>query len=201
MPRVLLDSTPAFPDRTEAIRSGHDTELVSRLNEHVRALVDAGAESVVIACVTAHHFLPRLAPELLARIRSLIDQTTRSLAARDGPYLMLCTEGTRQAAVFGRHPSWVDVAARVTWPNDGDQRGLHRLLYRMKQFGGSSEAVDLVSALRFRYACAGVILGCTELHLVSEALVDRLGESHVLDPLREVALSPFAEVGRPLLRA
>src|SRR5690348_224227 len=46
MPRVLLDSTPAFPDRTEAIRSGHDAELVSRLDAHVRALVEAGAESV-----------------------------------------------------------------------------------------------------------------------------------------------------------
>ncbi|MCI4065658.1 aspartate/glutamate racemase family protein [Micromonospora sp. R77] len=201
LPRVLLDSMPAFPDRTEAIRSGRDTELVRRLDTHLRRLVEAGAEEVVVACFTAHHFLPRLAPELLPRVRSLIDQTVHALAARDGRYLLLCTDGTRQARVFPRHPCWPEVADRVVWPDDGDQRGVHRMLYRMKQGGALTEAADLVSALRSRYRCTGVILGCTELHLVGDRLVERLGGSQVLDPLREIALSLWTRTAQPLLAA
>ncbi|MFC4147345.1 aspartate/glutamate racemase family protein [Micromonospora mangrovi] len=199
LPRVLLDSTPAFPDRTEAIRTGRDAELVRRLDVHLRRLVDAGAEAVVVACFTAHHFLPRLTPELLPRVRSLIDQTVHGLAHRDGRYLLLCTDGTRQARVFPRHPSWPDVAGRVVWPDEGDQRGVHRTLYRMKRGGALAEAADLVSTLRSRYRCTGVILGCTELHLVGDRLVDRLGGPQVLDPLREIALSLWTRAPQPLL--
>jgi len=189
MPHVLLDSAPAFPDRTEAILSGDDAELVYRLNDHLSRLVDAGADSVVIACFTAHHFLPQVDPGLRAYVRSLIGQTISALRQRDGKHLLLCTVGTRRSSVFPRYPGWADLADDVRWLEDADQQALHRLLYRMKRRGPLREAVDVVAALRSRYNCAGVVLGCTELHLVSEDLCELLGETAVVDPLRDIARS------------
>ncbi|GIG92286.1 aspartate/glutamate racemase family protein [Plantactinospora endophytica] len=189
MARVLLDSAPACPDRTEAILNGTGAELVYWLDEHLGRLVDAGADSVVIACFTAHHFLPRLDPRLRAPVRSLIGQAISTLRERDGRYLLLCTVGARRATVFPRDPGWAEVASRVGWPDEADQRAVHDMLYRMKRHGPLREAVDMVRTLRSRYGCTGVVLGCTELHLVSQELCDLLGEANVVDPLREIARS------------
>jgi aspartate racemase len=194
MARVLLDSTPAFPDRTEAILSGNDAELVYRLNRHLAGLVDAGAESIVIACFTAHHFLPQVDPDVRAYVRSLIGQVASALREREGRQLMLCTVGTRQANIFQRYPGWAEVSSRVRWLDDADQRTVHQLLYRMKRSGPLREAVDTIRALRSWYGCAGVVLGCTELHLVSDELCELIGETSVVDPLRDIARSLYGNV-------
>lgn len=188
LPRVLLDSDPAFPDRTESLYGPAGALITRRLAAGLGELIDRGATRVVIACFTAHHFLGTLDRAVLDRLESLVDIALGELAGRAGRFLMLSTTGTSRARIFQSAPQWPRVADRVVLPSADDQRLVHRLVYRMKRDGAVPEVVPAVAELMARYDCAGVVLGCTEFHLVSRELIALLGTEHVVDAMRSVAL-------------
>ncbi len=193
-PRVLLDSDPAFPDRTEAIRLGRVMEMTGRLETRIRSLVAGGADQVVVVCFTAHHFLGLIDPALRAVVVSLVETTVHQLALVPGRFLMLSTEGTERARIFENAPGWDALAHRVVRPTADDQGAVHELIYRMKHEGPLPRAaLSLVGRLLPQYACTGVVLGCTEFHLVSGALAARYGQGRVIDPLRTLAARFAAE--------
>ncbi|AXB42499.1 hypothetical protein A4R43_08145 [Amycolatopsis albispora] len=188
LPRCLLDSDPAFPDRTEAIRAGRDREFSERLRQRLRNLAEQGATRIVLTCVTAHHFTRWLDPGLTGRLISLVDVVLDDLeVGGDGPFLMLATSGTREAKVFESHPRWPAVAHRVLLPPAGTQEEIHRLLYRLKREPAGAEHAGRVEDLVVQYGCRGVIAGCTEVHLLTRWWQARAGGPLVLDPLRSIA--------------
>ncbi|GAB2738843.1 aspartate/glutamate racemase family protein [Amycolatopsis magusensis] len=188
LPRCLLDSDPAFPDRTEAIREGRDVEFTARLRQRLQSLADQGATRIVLTCVTAHHFVRRLDPGLRAKLISLVDVVFDDLeVGGDGPYLLLATSGTRAAKVFESDPRWPSVAHRVVLPPPGPQEEIHRLLYRLKREPVGAELAAQAEDLAARYGCRGVIAGCTEVHLLTRWWRARAGGPPVLDPLRTIA--------------
>lgn len=190
MPRVLLDSDAGFPDRTTAIRAGRSLEITRRLEDRLGGLLDLGATRVVIVCLTAHHFLPMVAPALRTRLVSLVDVTVEELRRRDGRFLMLCTEGTARARIFQEAVGWSSVADRVRFPACEDQALIHRMIYQMKIHGPAPSVLRSVAELRDRYRCTGVVGGCTEFHLVSGELVAQCGQAWVVDALLTIATDP-----------
>jgi aspartate racemase len=188
LPRCLLDSDPAIPDRTEAILSGRTEELTRVVSERVEALVRLGATRVVMTCVTAHHVVDRLDHELRARLISVVDALFAELdVAGEGRFLMLATTGTRKVRTFERSPHWPAVAHRVVLPPPDAQEEIHYLLYRLKREPVTAALAHRFQRLADRFDCHGVIAGCTEMHLVT-----RWGRVHgagpvVLDPLLGIA--------------
>lgn len=195
MPRVLLDSDPGFPDRTEAILSGRTEAVVRLLGARLRRLVEAGSTHTVVACVTAHHLLARVEPAWRHGLVSLTDRIIAGLSASPGRFLMLCSRGTRVARVFPDTPGWAAVADRVVMPGEPDQEEVHRMIYRMKVRGADPSVTAAIDLMRARYGCSGVVLGCTEFHLVSHDLVRAYGEDGVVDPLRSIAVHVSGPVG------
>jgi len=184
-PRVLLCSDPAVPDRTEAIAEGAEDRLLDRLAVSAGLLAGAGADRIVVACVTAHHVLDRLPPDLARRCVSLVDLVVDELSRAAEPYLLLCTSGTARAGIFTRHPRWPEVADRVVLPDEADQQAVHQHIYRLKRGGGRGEAIDFVRAALARYRVRGFVAGCTEFHLVTKeiAVAGRNAELPSIDPM------------------
>ncbi|GLZ29124.1 aspartate racemase [Lentzea sp. NBRC 105346] len=174
-PRILLWSDPAVVDRSTAIAHGSIGPLCKSLAHSIEQLLGAGAERIVVACVTAHHAIAHLPMELSQYCVSLVDIVHEELAARRTPHLLLCTNGTRKADVFPSN-------RRLVLPSDADQERLHALIYGLKQHRGLPETVEFVHTLLDRYEVPGFVAGCTELHLVAAFL----GEA-ALDPLTLVA--------------
>jgi aspartate racemase len=189
LPRCLLDSDPAFPDRTEAIRAGREAEFAERLRLRLGGLLELGATRVVVACVTAHHFLDLLGPAERDRVISLVDLVLDDLATvgPDERYLLVATHGTRDARVFERTPRWPDLAQRVVLPDPQAQDRLHGLLYRLKWEPVGAELVDEFLELAERNGCRGLIAGCTEVHLLTRWLRERGDGPRIIDPLLTVA--------------
>src|SRR5436305_923357 len=71
-PSCVVLSDPTFPDRTEAILAGSVEVLAERLEQALRALLDQGADRIVIACVTIHYVLPLIPEPLRLTVISLI---------------------------------------------------------------------------------------------------------------------------------
>lgn len=189
LPRCLLDSDPGFPDRTDAIRGHTEAEFAARLQQRLAGLTQLGATRVVLTCVTAHHFLDLLEPASRARVLSLVDVVVddlRSLGG-DGRLLLVATHGTREARVFERHTRWPTVAHRVVLPGPEAQGELHELLYRVKREPLTDELCDRFLRMADMHGCAGLVAGCTEVHLLTRRLRHRYGGPLIVDPLLTVA--------------
>ena len=196
-PRCILDSDPTFPDRTTAILAGRVAELAAPLEQTVKNLSAAGASRVVIACVTVHCALPWLAPPERRRIVSLLDLVIDELlAAGRGPFLLLATRGTRAARIFENHQRWGEVADRVVFPDGPDQERLHDWIYRLKAGDPGAACREWLATLPNRYAAAGLVFGCTELHLLRAAF-ESAGGPRIIDPLWTAARDLRALIADP----
>jgi aspartate racemase len=185
-PVCLLLSDPSIPDRTSAILAGDTAELARRMTAALADLERMGAERIVIACVTAHAVLPEVPAPLCDKVISLLDLALDELAAAEGDYLLLATTGTRRARIFERHPRWSEVAGRVRFLDEQDQHELHALLYRFKQNEPLEPALPWLTSLPGRYGVAGLIFGCTEMHLFQRLLAG--GASfEIIDPMLTAA--------------
>jgi aspartate racemase len=184
-PRCILYSDPTFPDRTAAIFAGSVEILSERLARAVEDLLAIGAERVVIACVTVHCVLPSLPEPLRRRVISLVDLTIDELlASGPGPYLLLATSGTRSARIFEGHDRWGSVADRIVVPEEPDQERLHALVYQLKAGGSAEGCLDWLAELRARSGAEGLVFGCTELHLLHDAIARRqTAIGRIIDPL------------------
>lgn len=184
-PACVLDSDPTFPDRTAAIQEGRTGILAERLSRSVAGLVGLGASRVVIACVTVHCVLAALPEPLRRKVVSLVDLTVDELlATAAGPFLLLATSGTRAARIFEGHERWPSVADRVLLLDEGDQERLHAWIYRLKTGEPGEPCLDWIGSLRQRYGAAGLVFGCTELHLLQQPIAARGGGcGSIVDPL------------------
>lgn len=186
-PRCLLLSDPGIPDRTAAILAGDTRELVACIDKALARLIAAGADRIVIACVTAHAVLKDIPEPCRSRVIPLLDLVIEEVAASGRPHLLLATNGTRRARIFENHPRWVEVASLVRWTDEGDQQRLHDTVYRFKHAEPDEETLDWIATLPEKYRVDGLIFGCTELHLLQRLIAKREAEGRevprVVDPL------------------
>lgn len=195
-PRLFLLSDPSFPDRTSALTSGAEAELVARLGSAVSLLAEQGAEAVVVCCVTIHSVLAQLTKELRSLVVPLTDIILRAAAEGEGRHLLLCTKGCRAARLFEEHPLWASTRGRVVFPSPEDQEAVHDLIYAIKRnCWNESEAASLIRGLLEKYECRRAIAGCTELHLVSKRSLESGESLPLFDPL--MLLAEQIAAGRP----
>lgn len=189
-PRVLMDSNPAFPDRTSAFLAGEDDTVLPMLVEVLEGLVRMGATRLLICCMTAHHLLPRLPAELRRRIVPVPEVIVGQLRRATGRYLVLCTSGTRRLSLLERQPGWAEVADRVVFPDAADQELVHHeLIYRLKRMADPAALAPLVSSLRTRYGADGFVVGCSEIHLLANHLYGGVEHPECIDPFLAIAES------------
>ncbi|HWS55091.1 MAG TPA: amino acid racemase [Pyrinomonadaceae bacterium] len=186
-PKVVMLSDPSCPDRTEAFLAGRADEVLRQLTANLRRLSDLGATRIVICCVTMHHLLPALEPDLRARIVSLLDVVFDRLERSGRRHLLICSSGTRRLGLFEKHERWPAAAPHVVLPGEADQQVIHRdLIYPMKTDPDVSKRVPLLRSLLKRYGVGSFIAGCTEMHMLAKRPELAAGVG-CIDPLAVVA--------------
>jgi aspartate racemase len=199
MPRVFLISDPSVLDRTTAIETGQIQEVVRDLQALLTRFIQTEVDQIAIACVTAYFFLPYLdlPAAIRARIISLLSIVCDSLRTDHGKYLLLRTNGTKEARIFEDHPGWNEVSSRVTVPDDKDQEAIHcDYLYQIKKRRVNADDLKLLGHLKQKYQVDGFIAGCTEVHLHTRDLL--ASGIRVIDPLYILA-QRIAEPVLPLI--
>src|SRR5512141_150186 len=97
--RILIDNNPKVPPRMPAI-AGDGKSCLPELVRSARALERAGADFIVIPCVTVHYFHAALQKRVGLPVLSIIDETVARAVARC-PRLqkagLLATIGTLQS--------------------------------------------------------------------------------------------------------
>ena len=79
--RILIDNNPKIPDRTLAIQKKGPSPL-PRLIQSAKTLEKAGADFIIIPCVTAHYYVDRLQKRVNIPILHIAEETGSSSEAR-----------------------------------------------------------------------------------------------------------------------
>lgn len=166
--RLVIDSDPAVPDRTEALLGvGQCPE--GHLVSAARRLEAAGVDLIAIACNTAHAWYQAVAEAVEVPVLNLIEVAAEAALCRLGAGAsvgLLATDGTLGAGLYQRSLEQRRLAVLVP-PADG-QREVMEAIKQVK--AGRAEAAGSVfcrqgQALAGRGA-AGVVIGCTDISVV-----------------------------------
>ena len=222
-PDWVLASLPWTPDRTDAIEGRAESPvpyLVAAL-ERLRGAgsrplggepetideLSRGADFAVIACVTAHHFLPQVRSRTDLPILDIVEESVRVAhgpgRARIG---ILATTGTLETRVFERAAEHVAPGLELISPLDLDPPGglqeelvmgpVYRGIEggRSIKAGGAADpdgrealagALGKAAGLLIDRGAEAIILGCTEIPLVLDG--EAIGRVALIDPLRQAA--------------
>lgn len=196
---VVIVSNPKVPDRTAAILAGGESP-VPAMAAGIKALARAGAEFVVIPCVSAHYFIDELRRESTLPILSMFDVTLSHIRRHHVKMNMvglLATTGTIRGGRFSEHLAAAGIYTLP--PAPADQERVMAAIYAIKAGAGDEERARIrkemaqVALKLVMQGAQGIIAGCTEIPLVlaSEDL-----PVPVLNTLQILARSAIAAAGR-----
>ena len=206
--RLLIDSNPKIPNRVLAIQ-GRGPSPVPELRRSARALARAGADFIVMPCVTAHYFHQQLQRTSAIPIVHLVRETAahvRSRFPQASGVGLLATTSTIEAGLFQK--AFEGPPLQVLTPSGGVQeRSVMRAIFGrkgIKAIGPSAWSKRLILDAARTLVARGaqvVIAGCTDIALV---LKDGDLSVPVVDPtsvLAQVAIERARGVRRPSSRA
>jgi aspartate racemase len=172
--RVVIDSNPKVPDRTAAI-IGNGESPVPVLVAGCRALARAGADFIIMPCVSAHVFLSEIVPQIQLPVLSIFDAVAEAVT-RNHPQIktvgLLATTGTISGGLFQKRLGQDAIKTLVC--EDEVQSRVMAAIYDIKNAQAartrSEITADLTAAAESLIAAApdgaqGIIAGCTEIPL------------------------------------
>jgi len=181
---VIINSYPQVPPRTDAIL-GEGPSPTPFLVEGIEALLNAGADFVVMPCVTAHYFIPEVRKEIAFDFVSLLDEAGE-WAAANVPGMksagLIASAGAIESRLF--HDVFAAQGIGILTPEAQDLKQSMEAVFGPggikagRTTGGPREAILSVAQGLIEHGAEAVIAGCTEIPLV-------LGAGDISVPLIE----------------
>lgn len=200
---VLIYSNPKVPPRTDAILKKGPSPLPYLL-KGVRVLRQAGADFIVMPCVTAHYYYHQIVAKEKFPFVNLLDETLLYVL-ENMPGLkragLISSTGTLKSRLF--HETFARSGIEVIDPADEEQEqimeaifGKHGIKAGHKSGPPKKIIVNIARELIERGA-EGVIAGCTEVPLV---LKEKDISVPLIEPLKIVAQTSILKAGYKLKR-
>ena len=192
---MVLLSHASMPDRTGAILSGEEEEVLRLLTEDAEMLERSGAKAIAVPCNTSHHFLPRVQERVGIPFISMIDaaaeEAERGLealaaggTASGRRVAILATDGTVQTQLYQKALTARGIEPYV--PDEQIQKLVMHEIYDCVKAGKPCDRVALASIEEACRAadCSFAILACTELSVIRQEM--NLGMFYI-DAMSELA--------------
>jgi aspartate racemase len=189
--RILIDNNPKVPDRTLAIQKKGPSPL-PQLIRSAKILENAGADFIVIPCVTAHYYYESLKKKVKIPTLNLVEITVQYIKGRlkrISKVGLLATTGTIQAGLFQTSFSHTGLQLIIPSP-EVQKRWVMEAIYGrrgIKAIGPSEISKRLIlktSQKLIHEGAQAIIAGCTEIPLV---LKERDLSVPVIDPISILA--------------
>lgn len=166
---IIADDAPQIPDRTKAIL-GQGESPVPAMVKSARRLEAAGADFIVIACNTAHYFLPEVVSQIKIPVLSIVETAANVIQKRGYNKVgLLATSGTIRTGLYQKALN----AKRIDCltPSAEKQHLIDDLIYDGVK--ASNMAYDTAPVRQLldsmqKDGAEGFILGCTEVPVAVE---------------------------------
>jgi len=169
---VIINSFPQVPPRTDAIL-GKGASPTAFLIDGIERLKQAGADLIVIPCVTAHFFIPEVRRELDFELVNLLDESA-DWAKANIPGLkragIIASTGTLESRLF--HNAFLEAGIEIITPDSNQQSRVMDAVFGAggikagQTSGPPREAIVSVAISLIARGAEAVIAGCTEIPLV-----------------------------------
>ena len=169
---VVIYSHPEVPPRTDAVL-GEGPSPLPFLLEGVRVLKVAGADFIVMPCVTAHHFYNQIMAEVRVPFINLVDETIL-YALRKVPEMkkagLIASTGTLKSRLF--HEAFDKEGVEIVEPADEEQAQVMEAIFGKDGIkagftsGKCREIIHNTAQTLIGRGAEAVIAGCTEVPLV-----------------------------------
>ena len=197
--RVIIDSNPKIPDRPAAI-IGKGESPVPALIHGCRCLQLAGADFIIIPCVTAHFFLEEIRREVKLPILSILDVVTETIV-REYPQItnvgLLAITATINSGLFQKRLAADNIQTIV--PDEVGQSTVMAAVADIKKTQPARSraqiTADLIATAEglVSRGARGIVAGCTEIPL---ALKPEHLAVPCFDALTILARAAIFEAGR-----
>lgn len=169
---VVIWNVPQIPDRTAAILGGGESPLPV-MHDAIAALDAMGAQRIVIACNTAHHWYAALQAKTSTPIIHIADAVHAELAQSKETVRcvgLMATQGTVRSGFYAERLATLGV--QLVLPEAASQQALTKAIGFLKsgQHDAAAKIVDQVAQELLKLGAQRLILGCTELPLVADKL-------------------------------
>lgn len=168
--RVVIDSHPQIPDRTEAILHKGPSPL-DALMESVQLLERAGCDLIAIPCMTGHYYIDTLQAQSSVKILNAYQVLNRFLENKY-PSMekvgVMCTDGTRKIDLFSHH-----LSKQVIYPNRDYQEKVMKAIYGPEGIKNGHVGTYPNQLLKeaghhlIDEGAQAIIAGCTEIELAT----------------------------------
>jgi aspartate racemase len=198
---VLIYNLPQIPERTPAIL-GKGPSPVPLLRKGARTLARAGADFIVIPCISAHAFLPDIRRVSPVPVLSLLDEALAG-AKKKKPGLkragLLASTGTIQSGLFAK--TFAKAGIEIITPTDKEQAKVMEAVFGKRGVkagfttGHPRKLVLDVARRLIKRGAGAIIAGCTEIPLV---LRDEDVPVPLIEPMRIAARASIVKAGQKL---
>jgi aspartate racemase len=186
---MIVFNNPKIPDRTAAIK-GEGPSPLPALTEGAQLLEKAGADMLLMPCVTAHYFYKEIVPHIGIPFLHLLEEAKAHIQNEYRQVKkigLLATSGTIQSRLF--QGLFTGSGVEILVPDRENQDLLMKALYQkegvkagFKEYPKKMMGQVLQNLLRQQ--ADAVIAGCTEIPLV---LAQADMDVPFIDPLRIMA--------------
>ncbi len=173
--RILIDNNPKIPERLPAIL-GTGQDPVPAMVASGQALERAGADFIIIPCVSAHYFLSELRLKLRLPVLSMLDETATEIEASQ-PKIdvvgLLAAEGTMKVGLFQK--KLAEAGIKTIIPEGMDREEVQANIFKIKDTQGKHNRKEISIHLAeigenlVAKGAQGILIGCTEISLVLDS--------------------------------
>jgi aspartate racemase len=171
--RILIDNNPKIPDRTLAIQ-GKGPSPLNQLTRSAKILESAGADFIIIPCVTVHHYYESLQRGIKIPILHLLEITVQYIKTKlkgISKVGLLATTGTIQTGLFQASFSHTNMELVIPIPKVQKKWVMEAIYGKegIKAIGPSENSKRLIlkaSKTLIHQGAQAIIAGCTEVPLV-----------------------------------
>ena len=163
---MIILSHADMPDRTAAIQSGDQKDLINKLCNDARTLKSLGAANIAITCNTSHYFYDHIQQAVSVPVINMVEESVR-YAVRDFENVkkigIMATDGTIGSKIY--HKACRKAGVTPLKPSPERQKDVMSLIYDDVKAGknGDRKKFDRVVSEFMRKGCDVIILACTEL--------------------------------------
>jgi aspartate racemase len=194
--RMLVDNNPKVPSRIAALIDGTGESPAPHIIEMARGLERQGADFLVIACNTAHHYHPEVAAAVQVPVLDLVEIAVSHIVQRQPAVGRVGLLGsTALQLVHLYEPAFARHEIELLYPKPQHQQVVMDLIRAVKAGNPTTEQIEGYNEAATGLVAAGagcLLVACTELSVLADQLL-------VESPVHDAADILAAEVIRTAL--